>query len=116
MKVPISETTSAINRLRKVDTRRGRHKLNELRTFRFFSTASVNRRCLLTAVLLTLARTACAPAVSECQQVYTEHLGSVPALSKLPYTGAKPPSTNISTLVLHRILRAQCIPAECMLR
>ena len=44
MKVPISETTSATNRLRKVGTRRGRNKLEEGRGFRFFAAVSVNSR------------------------------------------------------------------------
>jgi hypothetical protein len=79
MKVPISETTSEINRLRKVDTRRGRHKLDEPRTFNCFSTVPVNRPCLLAAVRRTLARDACTPTVSaKWEQVYTELLGGGP--------------------------------------
>jgi hypothetical protein len=47
MKVPISETTSASKRLRKVDTRRGRQKLDEPPVLNFFSAVSVNRPCPL---------------------------------------------------------------------
>ena len=76
--MPISETTSATNRLRKVDTRRGRYRLDEPRTFNCFSTISVNRPSLAT-VRRTLARDACAPTViAKWEQVYIELLGGGP--------------------------------------
>jgi hypothetical protein len=56
MKVPMSEITSATNRLRKVDTRRGRHKLDEPGALKFFSAVSVNRPCPLAPVSQAVAK------------------------------------------------------------
>jgi len=47
MKVPISETTSATNRLRKMGTRNGRNKPNAPGAFKLLSAISVNGPCPL---------------------------------------------------------------------
>src|SRR4029077_1414233 len=63
MKVPMSETTSATNRLRKVDTRKGRHKVDAPRAFKFFSAVSVNRLAPWSC-LAGGSQDVCAPTVS----------------------------------------------------
>jgi hypothetical protein len=56
MNAPMSETTSATNRLRKVDTRSCRHKLDEPGAPKFFSAVSVNRPCPLDPVSQAVAK------------------------------------------------------------
>src|SRR6202011_3382014 len=88
MKAPTSATTSATKRLRKVDTRRGRHKLDGPLVLRFFSAVSVNRLCPLGAVSQAIAPDACAPTVSaQFQRVYVDLLVGVPELSNRSYVG-----------------------------
>src|ERR1700729_74038 len=97
MKVPISETTSATNKLRKVDTRRGRHKLDGPGALKFFSAVSLNRPCPLAVASQAVAPDACAPTVrAQFQRVYAYLLVSAPVASAPLYTWANPSSTNDS--------------------
>src|ERR1700676_240103 len=54
MKAPTSETKSANNRLRKVGTRRGRHKFDDVGVLKFFSDLSVTWPRLAVLVLCSL--------------------------------------------------------------